>query len=48
MDRLNKEQSKALEKATYLGMTPDEAKEYDARRDETLRVVEQLLEKLYG
>jgi Asp-tRNA(Asn)/Glu-tRNA(Gln) amidotransferase C subunit len=42
IDWLTKEQSEALLTATYLGMTPDEAKEYDSRRDKILKLVEQL------
>jgi hypothetical protein len=38
---LTKRQSEALLTATYVGMTPDEAKEYDSRRDEILKLVEQ-------
>jgi hypothetical protein len=32
IDKLTREQAKALELATFVGMTTDEAKEYDQRR----------------
>jgi Asp-tRNA(Asn)/Glu-tRNA(Gln) amidotransferase C subunit len=40
--RLTKQQAEALQSATYLGMSPDEAKQYDARRAQILKLVEQL------
>ncbi len=42
IERLTKQQAQALESATYLGMSPDEAKQYDARRAQILKLVEQL------
>jgi hypothetical protein len=42
IDRLTELQAAALKSATYLGMTPDEAKEYDQRREEILKLVERL------
>ena len=40
--RLTKQQTEALQSATYLGMSPEEAKQYDARRARILKLVEQL------
>lgn len=42
IDRLSQEQSDALKSATYVGMTPDEAKEYDARRQKITQLVQEL------
>jgi len=42
IDSLTKKQSEAIQSATYLGMTADEAKEYDSRRDQILKLVEQV------
>jgi hypothetical protein len=42
IDRLTKEQTEAVRRACYLGMTPDEAKEYDSRREKILKLVEHL------
>ncbi len=42
IDRLTKQQAEALQSATYLGMSPDDAKQYDARRAQILTLVEQL------
>ena len=42
IDSLTKKQSEAIQSATYLGMTADEAKEYDSRRDQILKLVEQM------
>lgn len=42
IDRLTNLQSDALKQATFVGMTPDEAKDYDARRDQILGLVQQL------
>jgi len=42
IDRLNQQQSQALKTATYLGMTPDEAQEYDQRRTRITELVMQL------
>jgi Asp-tRNA(Asn)/Glu-tRNA(Gln) amidotransferase C subunit len=42
IERLTKQQAQALESATYLVMSPDEAKQYDARRAQILKLVEQL------
>ena len=35
MDKLTEEQAKALKLAIYVGMTPDEAQEYDNRREDS-------------
>jgi len=40
---LTEEQSKALKSATYLGMTPDQAKQYDARRKEITQLMQEFL-----
>lgn len=42
IERLTRKQSEALKTATFVGMTPDEAKEYDDRRQQITRLVEQL------
>ena len=42
IDRLNQQQSGALKTATYLGMTPDEAQEYDQRRSRITELVRHL------
>jgi len=42
IDRLSEKQAEALKTATYLGMTPDEAKEYDERRERIAELVQQL------
>ena len=42
IDRLTDLQGKALELATHVGMTPDEAKEYDERRKQIRKLVGQL------
>jgi hypothetical protein len=42
IDRLTVIQAKALKTATFGGMTPEEAKEYDNRREEILKLVERL------
>ena len=42
IDQLSEQQSEALKSATYLGMTPDEAKEYDARRQKITQLVQEL------
>jgi len=41
IDRLSEKQAEALKTATYLGMTPDEAKEYD-RRERIAELVHQM------
>ena len=43
IDLLSKQQSEARRTATYGGMTPDEAKEYDLRRKTILNLTETLL-----
>ena len=35
IDKLTEEQAKALKLAIYVGMTPDEAQEYDNRREDS-------------
>ncbi len=42
IDRLFELQRAALQKATFLGMTPDEAKEIDKRRELITHLVDQL------
>jgi len=42
IDTLNQQQSEALKTATYLGMTPDEAQDYDQRRSLITDLVRQL------
>lgn len=42
IDKLTEQQSDALNTATYLGMTADEAKEYDERRERVLKLVRDL------
>lgn len=42
IERLSDEQSTALKTATFVGMTPDEAKEYDERRKKITRLMEEL------
>jgi hypothetical protein len=42
IDSLTKQQSEVLLTATYLGITPEETKEYYSRRDEILELVQQL------
>ena len=42
IDKLTEEQVEALKQATFVGMTPDEAKEYDERRKRITVLVQQL------
>jgi len=42
IDRLTEQQSETLRAATYIGMTPDEAREYDNRRDQILALLREL------
>ena len=42
IDRLTEQQSEALRTATYLGMTTDEAKEYEERKQRILEYVQDL------
>lgn len=42
IDKLTEQQSEAIKTATYVGMTTDEAKEYDERRDRILKLVRDL------
>ena len=42
IDKLTEQQSEALKTATYLGMTTDEAKEYEQRRERILDYVKDL------
>ena len=39
---LTDQQTNALQAAIYVGMTPDEAKKYDARRQEISRLIAEL------
>ena len=43
IDRLTEIQVKALKSATFVGMTPDEAQEYDNRLQKIFKLVEQLI-----
>jgi hypothetical protein len=40
---LHMQQTMRLQRATYLGMTPDEGKEYDASRSEIVTLWQQLV-----
>jgi hypothetical protein len=42
IDKLTEQQTNALKTATYLGMTTDEAKEYEQRREKILEYVKDL------
>ena len=42
IDRLKEVQSDALKSATYLGMTFDQARAYDERRNRITRLVQEL------
>jgi len=42
IDRLTEQQTNALTAATYLGMTTDEDKQYEERREKILRYVQDL------
>jgi hypothetical protein len=42
IDRLLKEQSNTLQEATYVGMTTDEAKEFEVRHLKIVDLLEQL------
>ncbi len=42
IDRLTEIQSHALKQATFVGMTPEEAQEYDDRRSQITRLLHQL------
>jgi hypothetical protein len=42
IDRLTEEQTDAMKSATFIGLTTDEAKEYEGRRTRILELVEQL------
>ena len=42
IDRLTEEQTEALKSATYVGITAEEAQEYDERRKNITRLVKQL------
>lgn len=44
IDSLTEQQSKALEMAIYLGMAPEEAREYDQRRKKIVALVQELAE----
>ena len=41
---LTEEQSKALKSATYLGITPDQARQYDERRNEITELMQEFLQ----
>jgi hypothetical protein len=43
IQELTEEQSKPLKSATYLGMTPDEAKQDDERRKEITELMQEFL-----
>ena len=42
IDALTEEQNKHLQRAVFVGMSPTEAKEYDARRQEITLLVRQI------
>ena len=42
IDALTEEQNKRLQRAVFVGMSPTEAKEYDARRQEITLLVRQI------
>jgi len=42
IESLNQQQAESLKSATFVGMTPDEAKEYDERRKKIARLVEEM------
>jgi hypothetical protein len=42
INRLTEEQAEALKTATYVGMIPDEAKEYDKRRSRITELIQEL------
>ncbi len=42
IDRLRQEQEEALENAIFLGMTPEEARRHDARREQLNALYERL------
>jgi hypothetical protein len=42
INELTEEQSEALESAIYVGMTPEEAKKYDARRAKIMQLAAHL------
>ena len=44
IDNLIDEQTEALKRATFIGMTPDDAKMYDARWQTIMRLIQQLAE----
>ena len=44
IDDLIDEQTEALKRATFIGMTPDDAKMYDARSQTITRLMQQLAE----
>jgi hypothetical protein len=44
IDRLIELQRKALDRATYAGMTPDQAKEIEARRQQIKSLVDKLVD----
>ena len=44
IDDLIDEQTEALKRATFIGMTPDDAKMYDARRQTITRLRQQMAE----
>ena len=43
IDTLTEQQTSALHNAIYVGMTPDEAKEYDARRQKISQLIAELV-----
>jgi uncharacterized protein YeaC (DUF1315 family) len=42
IDTLTEEQAQALRTAVYVGMTPEEAREYDERRQRITQMVQEL------
>jgi hypothetical protein len=43
IDALRRAQDRALQSAVFVGMTPDEAKEYDSRRQRILSLLRRLM-----
>ena len=42
IDKLSEQQNETLKTATFLGMTPDEATEYDDRREQITKLIQEL------
>lgn len=48
IEQLTREQTTALKSATYIGMTPEEAREHDQRRARITQLTQQLLQLQQG